>query len=161
MDDYLLPRLERAKLEVSGYDPAANKMYLILENLTDLSEGRSIVKPRYNHSTGETTTGEKIEPRPLIIVEGVTTLYAEIRDLSKISFFLDAQEETQIKSRIERDVNQRGYTLDEALALYENLKPDYERHIAPTKAFASVIFRVSPDYVMHPISINEEFKGLL
>jgi uridine kinase len=78
--------------------------------------------------------------------------------LNDISFFLDALEETQIKSRIERDVKKRGYTLEEALALFHNVKPDYERFIAPTKNSASVIFQVGPDYIMHPIQIHPKFK---
>ncbi len=79
-------------------------------------------------------------------------------ELNDLSFFLDAQEETQIKSRIERDVKKRGYTIEEALALFYTLKPEYERFIAPTKNAASIIFNVEPDYIMHPIHINPKFK---
>ena len=156
LDDYILSREERGKLEVSGYNPRANKLYLARSNISDLRLGKLILKPRYDHSTGKALEEERLEPKHLIVIEGVTTLYPELADLNDISFFLDALEETQIKSRIERDVNKRGYTLDEALALYENLKPEYKRFIEPTKKFASVICEVGPDYVMHPIHANNK-----
>lgn len=94
-------------------------------------------------------TTELVEPKPLLLFEGVTTLYPVLDDLYDISIFLDALEETQIKSRIERDVNQRGYSLDDALALYENLKPHYVKYIEPTKHKATIIGEVGPDYVIH------------
>jgi phosphoribulokinase len=153
LDDYLLSREERGKLEVTGYNPRANKLYLAREHLERLLSGKSVDKPRYDHSTGKVLENEIIAPKDLIVVEGVTTLYPELRELFPRSFYLDALKETQIKSRIERDVKQRGYSLDEALALYEAVQPDFKRFIEPTKRFASVIFQVDTDYIMHPIHI--------
>ena len=71
---------------------------------------------------------------------------------------MDALEETQIQSRIERDVKHRGYSIAEALILYEAVKPDYHKFIEPTKVFASVVCEVGPDYVMHPLFIDNRFK---
>ncbi len=158
LDDYLICREMRGKLEISGYNPKANKLFMARKNIEELKAGKTIQKPVYNHSSGQVLPDETIEPKKLIIMEGVTTLYPELAELNDLSFFLDAQEETQIKSRIERDVNKRGYTLEEALILFHSLKPDYERFIAPTKNIASVIFEVGPNYIMHPIHINSKFK---
>lgn len=154
LDDYLLPREERAKLEITGYNPRANKLYLAREHIESLRAGESIVKPRYDHATGELLPEEEVQPRPLIIIEGVTTLYTELRELYTLSIFLDALEETQIKSRVQRDVSKRGYTLDEALALFEAVKPDYERFIAPTKEVADIVFEVDTSYLMHPVRVS-------
>lgn len=158
LDDYLISREMRGKLEVSGYNPKANKLFLARKNIEELKVGKTIQKPVYNHSTGQVLPDETIEPKELIIIEGVTALYPELTELNDLSFFLDAQEETQIKSRIERDVKKRGYTLEEALALFYTLKPEYERFIAQTKETASIIFNVGPDYIMHPRHINPKFK---
>lgn len=158
LDDYLLSREMRGKLEISGYHPKANKLFLARANIEDLKAGKPMQKPVYNHSTGKVLPDEIVAPRELIIIEGVTTLYPELAELNDLSFFLDAEDETQIKSRIQRDVKERGYSLEEALALFHALKPDYERFIAPTKDRASVIVRVSPDYIMHPLHIDPKFK---
>ena len=158
LDDYLISREERGKLGLSGYNPRANKMFLVRANIEDLAARKTISKPCYDHSTGKILPDEIITPKEIIVIEGVTTLYSELRDLSDISFFLDALEETQIKSRVERDVKQRGYSLEEALTLYEALKPEYKRFIEPTRKFASVIFEVGSDYILHPMHMAEKFK---
>lgn len=158
LDDYLISREERGKLGLTGYHPRANNLYLARENICDLIQGKSILKPRYDHSTGKNLIKERVTPKELIILEGVTTLYNELREINDISFFLDALEETQIKSRIERDVNIRGYSIAEALTLFESLKPLYAEFIEPTKKYASAIFEVDTDYVMHPIHISKKLR---
>jgi phosphoribulokinase len=158
LDDYLLSREERGRLEVTGYNPLANKLALARRNILDLKKGKPARKPRYNHANGKILSDETLMPRRLIIIEGVTTLYKELSDLNDLSFFLDATKETQIKSRLERDVRTRGYTREEALALLETIRPDYERFIEPTKRLASVVMNVRPDYVMHPVHIDSRFK---
>jgi len=158
LDDYLLSREERGKLEVSGYNPQANNLFLARENIEQLISGKAILKPKYNHTTGKIIGDEKITPKEIIVIEGVTTLYPELKDLNDISFFLDALEETQIQSRIERDVKTRGYTREQALILFKSIHPDYVRFIEPTKKFASVVFQVGIDYVMHPVKILKELK---
>tara|TARA_Y100000310_G_C20668177_1_gene808805 strand:- start:1238 stop:1912 length:675 start_codon:yes stop_codon:yes gene_type:complete len=158
LDDYLISREMRGKLEVSGYNPKSNKLYAARKNIEDLKTMKTIQKPNYNHATGKVLPPVTVGPKELIIIEGVTTLYPELIELYDLSFFLDAKEETQLKSRIERDVNQRGYTIDEALSLFHNLKPEYEKFIAPTKNLASVVFDVGPDYIMHPTHIDKKFK---
>ena len=148
LDDYLLSRSERGRLGLTGYQPGANNLSLARAQIIDLQANKPIQKPIYDHSTGDNSQTIYVESRPLLIFEGVTTLYPQLDDLYDISVFLDAFEETQIKSRIERDVNKRGYSLDEALALYENLKPHYKRYIAPTKEKATITAQVGLDYVI-------------
>jgi phosphoribulokinase len=157
LDDYLISRELRGKLGVTGYDPRANKLCEARKNIEELCARKPTSKPRYDHSTGNILSNETVSPKDLIIIEGVTTLYPELVELIDISFFLDALEETQIKSRIERDVNKRGYTHEEALTLFKSVQPDYARFIEPTKKSASVVFKVGTDYIMHPIHIDEMF----
>lgn len=158
LDDYLISREERSKLEITGYNPRANKLALARANFTDLIGNKAIRKPRYDHSTGKVLSDENVNPNKIVIVEGVTTLYPELREIYDISFFLDASDETQIKSRITRDVAERGYTLDEALELFKATKPDYQRFIEPTKEFADIVLGVNIDYIMTPTHIATRFR---
>jgi phosphoribulokinase len=148
LDDYLISREERGTLGLTGYHPQANNLSLARDNILELINCKDIQKPTYNHVTGKSGETQIVNSRPLIIIEGVTTLYPELADLINISFYLDALESTQIQSRIERDVNKRGYTLQQALTLFEALKPDYKKYIEPGKKLASVVFEVGTDYVM-------------
>lgn len=161
LDDYLLPRDMRGKLGITGYNPQANKISEAREHIEQLMSGEEITKPVYDHSIGSICGSELISPQSLIIIEGVTTLYPELTDVYTFSIFLDACDETQIKSRIERDVKRRGYTLNEALALYRNLQPDYKKYVAPTRRHASVVFEVTPDYVMRVVYIDRKLDNLL
>ena len=149
LDDYLISREERGRLGLTGYQPEANKLNLARAQILELKKGNTIKKPIYDHSTGRQETFEIVNPKPVMIFEGVTTLYDELDDLYDFSVFLDALEETQIKSRIKRDVEYRGYTLDEALSLYKNLKPYYAKYIDPTKNKATILGEVGTDYVIH------------
>ncbi|MCC7574723.1 hypothetical protein KO361_03975 [Candidatus Woesearchaeota archaeon] len=149
LDDYLISREERGKLGLTGYQPEANNLILAREQILELKKGNEIKKPVYDHSTGKRERFEIVIPKPIMIFEGVTTLYDELDDVYDLSIFLDALEETQIKSRIERDVNIRSYTIDEALELYKNLKPYYAKYIEPTKKKANIIGEVGADYVIH------------
>lgn len=149
LDDYLISRSERGRLGLTGYQPGANKLSLARQQILALKSGNSIQKPIYDHATGNNIEIELVEPRSLLIFEGITTLYPELDDLYDLSIFLNALEETQIQSRIMRDVNKRGYSLEEALALHENLKPHYQKYIEPTKSKATIIGEVGIDYVIH------------
>jgi len=158
LDDYLLSREERGKLEITGYNPRANKLLLARTNVENLKTRISITKPRYDHLTGKVLSEEQASPRDIIIIEGVTTFYPELQELYDLSFFLDASDETQIKSRINRDVQERGYTLEEAIALFKAVQPDYQRYVEPTKASADIICSVDINYVMLPMHIAEHYR---
>lgn len=160
LDDYLISRDERRERDLTGYNPLANNLSLARKQLIDLSKGRTVMKPRYNHSNGKILSSEEIKPLPLIIVEGVTTLYDELRGIYSVAIFMDASEETQIQSRIERDVKKRGYSFEEAMLLYEKVKPDYKKFIEPTKEFADIEFIVNKEYVMRPVKYKNRLESL-
>lgn len=101
---------------------------------------------------------EEVTAKSVIIVEGVTTLYPELRELSDISIFLDAPDETQMKSRINRDVKERGYTQEDALKLFQAILPDYQRFVEPTKKFADIVCHVNVEYIMTPTHIAEHLR---
>ncbi len=160
LDDYLISREQRGKLGLTRYDIEANKLQYARQNIIDLSYNKNIKKPRYNHSTGEVLSEEEVQPKKLIVLEGVTSLYPPLRDLYNFSVFMDAFEETQIKSRIERDVNKRMYTLEEALLLFEKLKPLYKKLVEPTRKYASLEGTVDINYVFTPTKIAKKWGKL-
>lgn len=53
------------------------------------------------------------------------------------------------------DICASNYTHEEAMILFESLKPHYAKYIEPTKKFASVIVEVGIDYVMHLINLDD------
>ncbi|MDP4012502.1 MAG: hypothetical protein Q8R00_02755 [Candidatus Nanoarchaeia archaeon] len=154
LDDYMMAREERRKFGYTGENPNANNMDLARSNLLDLRSNRSTKKPIYNHADGTVLQDEEIIPNKIIVVEGLSTFFPELRELYNLSFFLDASEKVQIKSKVERDVKERGYTLEKALELFANIQPQYKEFIEPTKEFANVICGVDINYIMTPQKLN-------
>jgi phosphoribulokinase len=161
LDDYLFSRKKRKEMEIeTGYDPRANKLDIAASNISDLIYGRSTLKPVYDHHTGEEVEPEIIYPAEIIIIEGVTALYDELVPLGDISFYINAPPELQLQSRLNRDVNERGYSYEDALRLFHDASIHGDCYVRPSMKHASVILGVRDDYHLHVSSINDKYKML-
>lgn len=149
---------ERSQL---NYDsPKAFDNDLMVNQLKSLIAGNPIDCPVYDytiHNRVEQTI--RIEPRPIIIVEGILIL-AEPRicDLFDIKLFVDTDADVRILRRIKRDVIERGRTLESVEQQYLNtVKPMHELHVEPSKRRADIIVPeggrnlVALDMLMHRI----------
>ena len=82
-----------------------------------------------------------MEPKPVIIIEGIMTLInKKLRDLMDLKIFVDTDSDERLIRNIQRDVVERGRTVDMVLERYLNvLKPMHEQFIEPTKKYADLI----------------------
>jgi len=114
------------------------------------------MKPIYNHVNGTLDTPEKIEPTPIIIIEGLHPMHDErVRDLLDFSLYLDISDEVKLNWKVQRDMEERGHSLESILASIEARKPDFDAYIAPQKAFADLTIEVLPT------KLDEEDKKTL
>jgi uridine kinase len=131
---------ERVK---TNYDhPDAFDTELLLEHLKMLLEGKPIQKPSYDfeiHNRKQET--KKVEPREIIILEGILILQEkEIRDLLDIKIYVDTDADVRIIRRIQRDINERGRSLDSVINQYINVvRPMHMQFIEPTKRHSDII----------------------
>ncbi len=106
-----VPFEERTKV---NYDhPNAFDTDLLIEQLEDLLNWKTIEIPVYDYAA-HTRSKEVVvqEPREVIIVEGILTLNdARLRDLMDIKIFVDTDDDIRIIRRIQRDIEERGRTL--------------------------------------------------
>ena len=115
---------------------------LLEEHLNQLKEGHSIAQPVYSflecNRTEKTIT---THPSKVMIVEGILILTnAKIRDMFDIKIYVHADSDERLIRRLKRDVNERGWNLDETLDKYlTNIKPMHEQFIEPSKEFADII----------------------
>ena len=96
------------------YDhPDSLETDLLVEHLKELKDGRAIECPVYDYSQHNRSNEIiKIEPRPIILVEGILLLADErIRDLLDIKVYVEADADERILRRIVRDVEERGRDL--------------------------------------------------
>lgn len=115
---------------------------LLLDHIKQLKEGSPIHMPEYNFST-YTRTGKTITilPRPVIIVEGIFTLYYnDLRDMYDLAVFVDTEADVRLIRRLERDIKERERTLDSVIRQYlDTVKPMHDAYVEPSKRFADII----------------------
>ena len=122
--------------------PDAFEWPLLARQIDDLRHGRAIEQPTYSYLTctrlPETV---HVEPRDVIIVEGIMTLYdRKLRELMDLKIFVDAESDERLLRVIERDMAERGHPLDMLIGKYRHvLKPMHEQFIEPTKQYADII----------------------
>jgi uridine kinase len=135
----LLPR-DRALV---NYDhPDALETPLLVEHLKKLVSGSPVEIPVYDFAsherTNETTTAE---PREVIFLEGILILSdTTLRDLMDIKIFVDTDADLRLMRRVERDIANRGRTLDAVVRQYlRTVRPMHLEFVEPSKRYADVI----------------------
>ena len=143
LDDYhSLDRAQRKLLGFTALDPRANNFALMEEQLWMLREGRAIEKPVYDHSDGTITGPERVEPREIIVVQGLFPLYTRaLRGLFDVTVWLNPEDELKIAWKIQRDVAQRGYTEEQVRAEIAARQSDINAHIVPQAEHADLVVR--------------------
>ena len=135
-DNSNLPLEERLKLNFD--EPAA----IEFELLVNLKAGKPVEQPIYSYLTC-TRSKETIpiQPRDVIIVEGILILCdEELRNMMDMKVFVDADADDRLIRVINRDIIERGRTVEMVIDRYEKvLKPMHLQHIEPTKRYADLI----------------------
>ncbi len=129
--------------EIVNYDhPQAIEQELLASHLQALRTGESVEAPVYDYTVHtrrpETVT---LEPATVIVVEGILLLSNPgLREVFDIKFYMDTPLDICLLRRIERDVRERGRTLESVTSQYhETVRPMYHEFIAPSARFADMI----------------------
>lgn len=121
---------------------------LMAEQLSALKRGDSVKKPIYNHVNGTLDTPETIQPTPIIIIEGLHPLAdSRVRDLLDFTIYLDISDDIKFAWKIQRDMAERGWTLEQVQADIEKRKPDFSEFVAPQMEFSDVVISVLPSEI--------------
>lgn len=134
-----LPHDVRANINFDH--PDAFEFDLLYQHLKDLTEGKAVEEPVYDFitSTRKTETVH-IAPKHVVIVEGILLFTDKrIRDLCNMKVFVDAEPDDRVIRIIERDIKERGRTVQDVLDRYEVVKNMHFQFIEPTKRFADII----------------------
>jgi uridine kinase len=146
MDSYYLPEQPQRHFTKSGkpnFDhPEAFDWELLRTHLYDLKDGKDVQTPIYDFKTssrtGETTTTKATS---VVIFEGIFTLFdSEIRNMLDIKAFLSVDSDIRFTRRLNRDVQERGRSLDSIIdQYYETVRPMHQKFLEPQKQFADFI----------------------
>lgn len=122
--------------------PEAFDNELLFLQLGLLKSGQGIDMPQYDfihHRRKDETL--RLEPKPLIIFEGIMVFFdPKIRSLCDVKLFVDTPDDIRFIRRLERDVKERGRTVDSVVQQYlEVVRPGHYEFIEPTKIYADLI----------------------
>ncbi|MEO0457128.1 MAG: phosphoribulokinase [Cyanobacteria bacterium P01_A01_bin.114] len=145
-DDYhRYDRLQRKEMGISALHPDCNYLDIIEQHLYLLREGKPILKPIYNHSSGMFDPPEYIEPKKFVIVEGLLGYSTQAaRDTYDVKVYLAPPEDLRAKWKIKRDTRKRGYTDEQVLDQLRQREPDSEAFIRPQRKWSDVIVTFYP-----------------
>ena len=131
---------ERSK---TNFDhPDSLETDLLVEHLKALKAGRAANLPTYDFAThSRTPVTTFVHPKPVIIVEGILVFtHPLLCEEMDIKVFVDADADTRAVRRINRDMIERGRTLDSVMQQYQaTVKPMHNQFVEPSKAQADVI----------------------
>ena len=137
------PELRLEERAALNYDhPDSLETGLMVEHVKALKAGHAVDAPVYDftlHARAAAT--ERFEPRKALIVEGILVFSDKrLRELMDVKVFVDADDDIRFIRRLERDIADRGRTLQSVVDQYlGTVKPMHLEFVEPTKRYADVI----------------------
>lgn len=115
---------------------------LLIQHVQQLKRGETAQIPTYDFVTHSRTSKTlEIQPAKVILVEGILIfsdpdLLAEL----DIRVYVDAAADIRFIRRLQRDVAERGRTVDDVVTQYHaTVRPMHNLHVEPTKAMADLV----------------------
>ncbi|AFZ43727.1 phosphoribulokinase [Halothece sp. PCC 7418] len=157
-DDYhRYDRAQRKENGLSALHPDCNYLDVMQQHIALLRGGQPILKPIYNHDTGQFDPPEYIQPKKFVILEGLLGYYTRAcRDAFDVKVYLAPPESLRATWKVKRDTRKRGYTEQQVLEALQKREPDSEAFIRPQREWADVIVSFYP-----PKEHREESNGHL
>lgn len=156
-----VPFEERKRI---NYDhPDALETDLLVKHIQMLKAGHAVDCPVYDYSQHNRSNKTiRIEPRKVIIVEGILVLQDEaLRNLLDIKVYVEADADERIMRRAIRDMKERGRDLEGIFEQYvTTVKPMHYMYVEPTKALADIVINSGMNEVALDI-IKTKLKYLL
>jgi len=146
LDDYHLNDRQGRKVSgLTALNTKEQKFDLMYEQISALKNGETIKKPIYNHVNGTLDTPEEIKPTPIVIIEGLHPFVDErVRKLLDFSIYLDITDDVKFAWKVQRDMKERGHSLESIQASIEARKPDFDAYVAPQRADSDLVIQVLP-----------------
>merc|ERR1719164_157573 len=112
-------------------------------DVTDLKAGKTVSKPIYNHITGELDPVEEVPSTPIVIFDGLHPLHDDrVREALDLSIYLDITDEVKFAWKAQRDIAERGATMEDVQAAIDARKPDFSAYVEPQKQKADIVIQV-------------------
>lgn len=130
------------RTEINFDHPDSLDTELLIQHVHLLVQGSPIELPVYDFKIhARTPYTIKIEPQPVIIVEGIL-IFAEreLRSLFDVKIFVDTDPDIRFIRRLQRDISERGRSTESVIQQYlTTVRPMHLEFVEPSKRYADVI----------------------
>lgn len=137
------PELALSERQRINYDhPDSLETELCHQHLQELLAGQPIPMPVYDFSVHlRSDAVEWVQPAPLVFVEGILVFCEPVlRDEMDLKVFVDVEADIRVLRRINRDIAERGRTLDSVQRQYlETVRPMHDHFVQPSQQFADLV----------------------
>jgi len=144
LDDYhKYDRTGRKENDITALHKDCQLWDKMAEDVTNLKNGVAVSKPIYNHITGELDPNETVEPTPIVIFEGLHPMHDErVNKALDLTIYLDITDNVKFAWKAQRDIAERGATMEEVQKAIDDRKPDFAAYVEPQKSKADIIIQV-------------------
>lgn len=156
-DDYHLWDRHRPMWQVMTHlNPMANDLEKYTQDLMRLADGQNIQIRHYDHHDGKKGKLSRISSNDFIVASGLHALYWPLlRETYDLSVYLEMDESLRRHFKIQRDVHERGYSLEKVMDSIYKREADSRLFIHPQAEFADLILSLQP---IDPKRMNNRFK---
>ena len=131
-------------LRDNGYDidsPGNFQLDILKEDLEKISHGDDIHSPEYLiNGTGISIPKAKFIPsNKIIVVEGVASMYKDIKNIFDIKVYVETDLETRCNRFLKRAYTERNQVLDEAVKHWDYVLVAGEKYVKPARKEADII----------------------
>ncbi|MFN8006854.1 MAG: uridine kinase [Terriglobia bacterium] len=137
------PTLSLEERAAINFDhPDSVDFELLIEQVRALQRHQPVECPEYDFSCHRRSRStQKLEPRPLIIVEGILIFHdSGLRDLFDLKVFVDTGADLRFIRRMRRDVRDRGRTVESVVEQYlRTVRPMHLKYVEPGKELAEIV----------------------
>jgi len=113
--------------------PSSLNWDLLLENLSDLKNCKSVELPKFDKLTLERVF-ENVDPKPIILVEGfLLFVNQKVRKIFDVKIYIEVPEEVTLQRRLKRENPDRNEYIKNVVI------PNYIKYGLPTKKYANLV----------------------
>lgn len=167
-DDYYIP-------VAHNMTPEENKLYNFdlpstidadhfEKDVLDLIAGETILKTEYTFNNPNATPKTlEIKPAPILIIEGLFIMHFKgIADLIDMKIFIEADGETALGRRLERDLRERGYSNDDVMYKWaHHVVPAYNEYLLPYRIECDKVIINNTNTTEHIVKVTGEISDEL
>ncbi|TNF31435.1 MAG: uridine kinase [Deltaproteobacteria bacterium] len=131
-----------ARARVNFDHPESIDADLLIDHVTRLKRGESVVTPRYDFSRhARLSEGVELPSRGVILVEGILVLvWPALAKLMDVKIFVETPDDIRLLRRMRRDIADRGRDVDSVLGQYEEtVRPMHDQFVRPSRGLADLI----------------------